>query len=119
MAPRITLAGSLPPDPADGLSPLVAEFLDYDTGRQMRVAVGLISTSHKRENWDKGNVYPVVTWRHIEVASDPDDVKALTEILGRLFGNRTAIVELPFEPGDRMPDPDAILPEAPFVDAED
>lgn len=98
--PNVTLSGALPPEPCDGLSPFAAYFLDPETRTHMRIGLVLVSASKVVEKLDKPETYPVLQFRHIELATDDADVKELSDILGRLFGGRTGVMALPFDVGD-------------------
>lgn len=105
--PVVTFAGTRPK--LDGVTDWAERLLDDETGPQMVPIVGLLSRSKRIRDDDRSHEWVVVTYRQIEVADDPDDVKDLTEVLGRIYAKRMArsgVQQLPLgppmEPGERF-----------------
>ncbi len=119
--PPITWSGAKPI--IDGVTPHANAILVEAT--RLRPFVGLISaakTVHDHDAGEGGAFYSVLHQRHVELALEEEDIKALTEVLARIYAKRMqregvgqGELLLPMDPGGEF---DALRDYSPQQQAE-
>jgi len=85
--PPVTWSGARPV--IDGITTHATDILVDAT--RLRPVVGLLSAAKTVQDHDAGeggHMYTVLHYRHMEVATDEQDIKDLTEVLARIYAKR-------------------------------
>lgn len=99
---NITLGGNLPNDDKYNGLHVIADDLIKDPAKQ-RLAVIYLDSQKTITKTDDGESTPVLRIRRIEVATDPDDVKELAEVMDRLQERRMGMLPLSPDGEDEQP----------------
>jgi len=89
---QLTIAGTVPPVPANGLWEIIEEL--QSTPAKTHIGVVMIDAQYVRHETDTGDRMPVVRIRQIEFPTDTDDMKLLSKLLDRLQSERTGQMTL-------------------------
>jgi hypothetical protein len=100
MANPVSLAGTMPAEPVNGLYRAATDLMKDP--RRLRLVVGVVDVLTITQKVAKAWEYPTVQFRHIELVDEPH-AEAARELLAALLGERTGQMTLDFEPGDQMP----------------
>lgn len=96
-ADKVNLAGTMPPAPHDGLTPIVEALID-DPGKK-RYAVCEFYIMSDKVSTDDETHQVVVRWTRIEPVAG-DDAKTVLAMLDEARGARTGIHPLPVGDGE-------------------
>lgn len=116
MSPPITLSGAMPKEDRNGLAPFRDQLLENPLIYVPVVAYVAVDKITRKPR--TGEEYPVLAVEHWEALTAEEDVKAHTDLIGRVFSQRTGKLALDFGAGDEVPST-AFPEETPGADEDE